>query len=259
MANDELQRMAVRLLADCDARTPGRLFARPVELTIPEAYELQGEVTRLREQRGEKVIGYKVGCTSKVVRDQLGVDEPIFGRLFDTGCWPCGVRLSYTRCANLAVEGELAVRLSTDLPASPLADEEYPEAIESVFPVIELHNYVLHRGPSAGPELIALGGMHAGFVLAEEATGSGLPDSWQGLSVRIDDMVVGTDPESGTLSGPIRSLRWLAARLAQFGLRLSRGQVILTGSPLQLYPVGPGSRITVEAPPLARTFAKIGA
>jgi 2-keto-4-pentenoate hydratase len=56
---------------------------------------------------------------------------------------------------------------------------------------------------------------------------------------------------------PIESLRWLAGRLAQLGLRICKGQVILTGSPMKLYPVAPGSRIVVEAPPLGATCVVI--
>ncbi|MGO9463313.1 MAG: 2-oxo-hepta-3-ene-1,7-dioic acid hydratase, partial [Isosphaeraceae bacterium] len=55
----------------------------------------------------------------------------------------------------------------------------------------------------------------------------------------------------------IESLRWLASRRAQFGLQLCKGQVILTGSPMKLYPVAPGSRIVVEAPPLGATCVEI--
>ena len=79
---------------------------------------------------------------------QLAVTEPIFGRIFDTECHPTGVRLASTRYANLAIEGELAIRLSRDLPGDPLPDQEYHGAIDSVFPVIELHHYVL---PVNGP------------------------------------------------------------------------------------------------------------
>ena len=98
------------------AETPGQTVRRSTPgLTPPEAYELQGEVARLRERRGETVIGFKVGCTSRPIQEQLGMDGPIFGRLFDTECHRSGVHLSYARYANLAVEGELAVRLSRDL------------------------------------------------------------------------------------------------------------------------------------------------
>ena len=79
---------------------------------------------------------------------QLGVKEPIFGRLFDTECFPSGVHLSCARYANLAVEGEMAVRLSKDLPSEPLSAKECREAIAEVFPVIELHHDVL---PGAWP------------------------------------------------------------------------------------------------------------
>src|SRR6516165_3790867 len=83
MLTVDLQTLAVRQLADFDARTPNRVFADPIELSIAESYEIQNEVALLRERRGEKIIGYKVGCTSPAIQEQLGIREPIFGRLFD--------------------------------------------------------------------------------------------------------------------------------------------------------------------------------
>jgi 2-keto-4-pentenoate hydratase len=258
MAKNELRRMALRMLADYDALTPGELFSRPVDLTIPEAYELQGAIARLREQRGEKIIGYKIGCTSKIIQNQLDVGEPIFGRLFDTGCFHSGVRLSHARFANLAVEGELAVRLSKDLAGSSSTEEECLGAIAAVFPVIELHHYVLHDARSPGPELIAGNGMHAGFVLAEELPRSGPSDLMHSLCIRINGVPVGAVEDSGTFASATGSLRWLAVRLAGMGLGLCQGQIILTGSPMPLFPVSAGSKVVVEATPLGRSWAEIG-
>ncbi len=252
----ELHRLATQQLADYDARTPNRLFSSPLGLNIAEAYELQHEVIRLREQRGEKTIGYKIGCTSRAIQQQLGIHEPIFGRIFDTGSFASGARLSRANYANLAIEGELAVRLAKDLSDAPLADEEYREAIESIFPVIELHDYVLRSPRPCCPELIASNGMHVGFVLAEQPC-IGPPARVQHLSIRINDQEVEGTEEPWTMNGPVACLRWLAARLGQRGLRLSRGQVILTGSPMRLYPVAPGSRIVVEALPLGRSCVEI--
>jgi 2-keto-4-pentenoate hydratase len=253
-----LQDLARRMLADYDAKTPGQFFAKPVRFTTGQAYALQAEIAGLREQRGEKVIGYKVGCTSKPIRNQLGVDEPIFGRIFDTGCFGSGSRLSHRHFANLAIEGELAVRLGKDLSGMAVSEQACREAIEAVFPVIELHQYVLHEASPLGPQLIVGNGMHAGFVLADdEPRYSGLMNILCTLSVRIDDAVVGMHPVSGSLAAPIWSLRWLADRLAPFGLRLCKGQVILTGSPMNLFPVGPGSRIVVEARPFGASCVEI--
>ncbi len=253
----DLHLLARRLLADYDAGIPGELFAEPIDLTIHQAYALQAEIARLREARGERVIGYKIGCTSPAVQSQLGIGEPIFAPLFDTGRHESGGRLSHARFANLAVEGELAVRLATDLSHSPATREADLEAIESIFAVIELHHCAL-RSPNPCPqELIARNGMHAGFVLAEQPRG-GPAVLVQDLTVLLNGEKVGVSDAPWTMAGPIASLGWLAARLAEHGLHLSRNQVVLTGSPLPLYPVGPGSRVVVEAPPLERVSIEIG-
>ncbi len=254
----DLDELAQRMLADYDSRTPGHSIGEPLNLKTAEAYALQAEIARLREQRGERVIGYKIGCTSRPIQVQLGVMEPIFGRLFDTECHPSGVRLPSARYANLAIEGELAIRLSQDLPRRPLSDEEYTGAIGSVFPVIELHHYVL---PQDGPPLAALiasGGMHAGLVIAvQETTCSGQVPTVKELDVTINDRLVGTTREPWTMGGPATALRWLTARLAERGLHLRRKHVILTGSALPLFPVKPGSRVVAEACPLGMSLVEI--
>jgi 2-keto-4-pentenoate hydratase len=255
---DAAPEMPLRMLADYDARTPGQSLGEPLDLTTAQAYALAAEVARLREERGEKVIGYKVGCTSKLIQAQLGVNEPIFGRLFDTECHPSGVYLSSPRYANLAVEGEMAVRLSKDLPLEPFSAEECRGAIAEVFPVIELHHYVLPGGWPAAQWLIASNGLHAGFVSAEAQTRcSGFATFPHSLTIRINEVVVGAIEDAASLTFPVESLRWLAGRLARFGLQLCEGEVILTGSPMKLYPVSPGSRIVVEAPPLGASCVAI--
>jgi 2-keto-4-pentenoate hydratase len=236
------------MLADYDVRTLGWCAQEPANLTTAEAYAIQSAIARLRERRGEHVIGYKVGCTSRSIQAQLGVSEPIFGRLFSTQCHPCGVRLSAARFANLAVEGELAVRLGEDVSGRSVEEDACRAAIAEVFPVIELHHYVLPAAWPRGAWLVASGGLHAGFVLpnadARRAGGA------RRLVVRINDSVVSDTEDAAVLTCPVQSLRWLAGRLADVGLGLERGQVILTGSPLPLFPVGPGSRVVVDAPPL---------
>jgi 2-keto-4-pentenoate hydratase len=247
------------MLADLDARTPGEHLRQGPDLPTEEAYALQEEVTRLRERRGEKVIGYKVGCTSPVIREQLGVAQPIFGRLFATGCFASGARLSHGDYACLAVEGELAVRLSGDLPGASASADECLGAVASVFPVIELHHYILPPGWSPGVWLVAGNGMHAGFVGASrELCCPGLADFRHRVHIQIDGITVESFADDDPIPGPIRSLRWLAGRLAELGLHLAAGQVVLGGSAMKLYLVAPGNRITVDAGPLGQSIATVG-
>ena len=258
MSDSDLTAWAKCVLSDLDARTPWRSFAPPETMTPELAYSLQGEVARLRAGRGERVIGYKLGCTSRVIQEQLGTGEPILGRIFDTGSFPDSSVLGHARFANLAIEGELAVRLASDLTCGKLDDGEYAAVVASVFPVIELHHYILPRDgrPLAG--LITSGGMHAGLVLPlEEKVCSGsIPDVVE-LEVSINDQIVGVTRTPWTMGSPAASLRWLAARLDKLNVCARRGDVILTGSPLPLFPVKPGDRITACARPLGRSSASV--
>jgi 2-keto-4-pentenoate hydratase len=258
MSHDELLRWADLVLADLDAMQPGRSFALPATTTTRDAYALQHEVVRLRERRGERVIGYKIGCSSRAIQQQLGASEPIFGRIFDTGCFASGARLSYARFADLAIEGELAIRLSRDLPGSPLPDDEYIAAIGSVFCVIELHHYGVMSSGGSLPALIATSGMHAGLVPSAELTCD--PRSVplvSELTVLINDEPVGSTSEPWSMGCPAAALRWLSQSLDQFGARLLRDQVILTGSVLPLFPVRPGARVVVAAQPLGCSMIEI--
>ncbi len=258
MSHDETAETARRLLDDQDALLPWRTFVPAVDLPPDRAYSLQAEVARLREGRGEKIIGYKIGCTSRAIQDQLGIREPIFARIFDTGCIPAASSIDHSAFANLAIEGELAIRLAVDLMPGLRAGDECEAAIASVFPVVELHHYVLPAGHHSVAALIASGGMHAGFVLPErEIADRGRVPDVVGLDVAINGERVGTTAEPWTMGGPPAVLRWLGARLAGTGLSLRRGQIILTGSPLPLYPVEPGSRVVVEALPLGHSSVTI--
>jgi 2-keto-4-pentenoate hydratase len=258
MLGEELTAWARCVLNDFDARTPWRSFTPPREMTSEQAYALQGEVARLRENRGEGVLGYKIGCTSPAIQEQFGIREPIFGRIFDTGCFLAGATLDHAGYANLGVEGELAIRLARDLPGRALSDDEYVGAIESIFPVIELHQYALPASCHPLAALIVSGGMHAGLILpVQEAMCSGGIPVVQEVEVTINGRLVGATSEPWTMGGPAASLRWLTSRLAQMDLQVRRGQVILTGSPLPLYPVDPGSRVTSLARPIGQTTVAI--
>ena len=134
--NTDVAQFAVRQLCDYDARTPGTLFSEGNLLSEEQAYAIQAEVCRLREHRGETVVGYKIGCTSPVIQQQLGIDRPVFGRLFATECHESGVELQTSQFAGLAIEGELAVRLSEDVPSDCDDGERILRCVGSVSPVI---------------------------------------------------------------------------------------------------------------------------
>ena len=76
------------------------MFAERLVLDVSQAYALQSAVAELRRRRGERIIGYKVGCTSPTIRAQLGIDHCVSGRLYDSEQHPSGAVLSRTRYAQ---------------------------------------------------------------------------------------------------------------------------------------------------------------
>ena len=255
-STSQITQWASRQLADYDAHNPGTIFAEGVVLNVAEGYAVQSAVAQLRRRRGERIVGYKVGCTSPKIRLQLQIDHCVTGRLYDSERHLSGAVLSRSNYANLAIEGELAVELSREPSESDFVGVGIPACVSRVVPVIELHNHVM-RGerPSAG-ELIAHNAIHAGFVAGagvdcHEVRGE------PSLAIFADDRLL------DACAGPIlvetisSSLKWLTQILRDRGEGLSAGQTVLTGSIPSLVPIREACHVRVDAPPCGVVEAQI--
>jgi len=246
----DIEQLARRQLADYDRHDPGRVFeGYSIPMSVDDAYALQMAVAHLREERGERVAGYKIGCTSQTLQAQLGIDRPVFGCVFATETHSSGVVLDPGRFDGLAIEGEFAVRIATDVPDAKWLQTHPHEAISSGFAVIELHNYVFRNTPHKVQELIGNNALHAGVVLpaSEPPLSDPLVLLDSSVTVSKDGAILGTASGRALPEGPFGSVVRLAEHLARFGRFLRRGQIVLTGSPLPLYPVAAGDLIDVSS------------
>ncbi len=247
------------MLADYDAHHPNEIFAErgPGWLTLEDAYAVQHAVAKLRLARGEQCLGYKVGCVGPAIQKQLGLPQPVRGYLWASEQHVSGCPLDATRFANLAAEGELALRLRCDVPTGTTRGVDLFACVERWFPVLELHNAVF-RGPvPTSQELIAGNAMHAGYVLPadrqEDAAGGA--ESAQSLDalrhaqihVALDGVIVETTSATELPGGPLGSLRWLVASLIPRNETLRANMLVLTGSPGRLFPIRPGMTLAVES------------
>jgi 2-keto-4-pentenoate hydratase len=233
---EALQALADRQWRDYRARQPGTCFADPdFVLSLDGAYELQDAVAKLRIAAGDRLIGYKLGCTGPGTVQQFGMQGPIRGCLFESEIRRHGDAVNFEDFANLAIEGEMAVRIAPD------------GTIAAAFPVIELHHFVFRGARKTLPELVANNGLNGGFVLPHDGwlSSKACTERKGTLSVRINSDLVA----SGTLwsmSGGIESsLTWLRRHLADVGAGLLPGHVVLAGTPLGLYPARRGDRVAV--------------
>lgn len=256
----QIQGWAARQLTDYDSQQPGTLFSEGVTLDVAQAYELQAAVTQLRLDRGERVVGYKVGCTSPTIRNQLGIDHCVTGRLYDTEQHASGAELARGQFANLAVEGELAVELSREPQENDFAEGSIPACVARVFPVIELHNHVMRGDRLSAGELIANNAIHAGVVAGAGVSPDDIPA--QDLSASAELAIFANDRPLEACAGPDliqtinSSLKWLTEVMRERGDRLIAGHIILTGSIPSLIPVNEDCNIRVDAPPFGSVEAR---
>jgi 2-keto-4-pentenoate hydratase len=209
-------------------------------MTLNEAYRRQME-------RADALAGHKAGCVSPAMQAQLGIDRPVFGRVYAAEVYRAGVRLEFHHYDGLAIEGEIAVRLACDVPDPKWLAGCAIEAVASAFVVIELHHYAQRETALNAPELIASNCIHAGVVLPEEEPA--LQDARvlvdEPVSVYRNSELLGVAGGDVLPGGPLASVARLAEHLEQYGQHLRQGQIVLTGSPLPLYRVAVGDRIDV--------------
>jgi 2-keto-4-pentenoate hydratase len=226
--------IAARQWRDYRAGTPGTCFEDPsLMLGLDGAYAVQDEVTHLRVAAGDRVVGYKVGCTGPGTTAQFGMAGPIRGTLFASEIRRCGETLSTRAFANPAIEVEMAVVIGKD------------GAARAAFPVIELHNFVFRRPRKSLEELIANNGLNAGIVLPPEPwlSGTGSLVGHGSLCVSLDGRLLGSGGLWPMPGGAEASVTWLRHHLAAHARELAAGDIVLTGTALDLYPVDRGGHV----------------
>jgi len=257
----EVGALAARQLEDYDAHQPGMLFAEGCVLDVLQGYELQHAVAKLRFQRGERLIGYKVGCTSSAIQEQLKISHRVRGFLFDTEQYESGVALARQSFDNLAIEGELAIELSREPREEDFADHLLPPCISRIFPVIELHNHVMRGQRASAGELIANNAIHAGFISGKGGlTPSHFSETmFDGarLEIFLNNQLLGRCEGQLLLETVCSSLKWLWHELLQSGEQLHAGQIVLTGSVPNLFPVVDECYIRVESVPFGDVSAEV--
>ncbi len=241
MDTTDLSVAARRQLDDYDRRNPGSAFVDgSIDWSLNDAYRVQAAVAALREQRGEAVAGFKIGCVSSVIRDQLDIPHPVIGHVFQSEIHESGAVLPAKRFSGLAVEGEFAVNIAEDIPDAEAA-ANYPERYaRNLLPVIELHNARSRLEKRTAVELVANNALHAGIVAPPADSALPLRDAYP-LSISINRKLRGR-----ASANPLATLPELVERLAVVGKQIKKGQIALTGSPLPLYPLAPGDTVAVE-------------
>lgn len=245
---DRLEPFADAFLGFHRGQEDPRGLATPIgSLSLDDAYEIQRRVIEARTAAGERVVGYKVGCTSRAIRRQFGLTEPICGRLTSPHVYLGETTLDWHAFHHPAVEPEFVLVIGRDLTDEVGEASSLRDAIDSVSPGIELHNYRFRLGEPTSQELIASNGLHAGLVVGDCKIGArDLDMEIEGVGLFVNGVVADSGIGAEIMGGPLESLRWLVNHLVRRGEALRAGQLVIPGSPVGLIPVQPGDRVSAR-------------
>tara|TARA_B100001093_G_scaffold94126_1_gene86311 strand:+ start:243 stop:1025 length:783 start_codon:yes stop_codon:yes gene_type:complete len=254
LSQKELDIFAKRILEDYDAKNPSTIFKEKIKLSNKDALYIQSNVTKLRLNRGEEVIGYKIGCVLKDTQKKMGFTQPAWGSLWNSELHSNATILNKKDYSNPAMEAEFGIKLNRDLKPELSSFDYILESIEGIYPLIEIHNLVFHGNEPYGAELLANNAIHAGVILGSEAK---LPKNKIETDLKLvyDKEVIDEWTNKIWPFDMLSEVEWLIKEQAKVNNILKKGNLILTGA--YGFPVAINEKKLVEV--TSSVFGKVKA
>lgn len=207
------------------------------DMSIEDGYAIQAAWMKLKESEGRKIIGRKVGLTSRAMQEAMKINEPDFGTLLDDMLFENGATIPASDFIDPRIEVEITFVLKDDLFGDDLTIEDVLAATDYVVPSLELIAARSHRvDPETGYtrkvyDTISDNAANAGIVVGDKKVNPSEVDlRWAGAILYRNGIVEETGLGAGILDHPARGIIWLAKRFAPHGIKLEAGQYIMSGS-----------------------------
>ncbi len=228
--------------------TVAPLTSRFSDISIEDAYHISLRLLQRRLEAGEKVIGKKIGLTSKAVQNMLKVNQPDFGYLTDAMAFSQGQEMPISeRLIQPKAEGEIAFILKKDLMGPGITSADVLAATECVIPCFEVVDSRIENWQIRIQDTVADNASCGLFILGDQAVDPRKLDLRTcGMVVEKNGEIISTGAGAAALGGPVNCVTWLANTLGQFGIALKAGEVILSGSLVPLEPVKAGDFLSVS-------------
>lgn len=224
------------------------LTEREPGISIDDAYYISLQMLERRiKDDGETVIGKKIGVTSKVVQDMLGVPQPDFGFLTSKMLYQDGAEI--TIAGNLIqprAEGEIAFKLKKDLVGPGVTEEDVLSATEYVTPCFEIVDSRIEDWKIKIEDTVADNASCGVFVLGSDKIDPKDIDLCAvEMTVYKNDKYLSEGLGSAVLGNPLTAVAWLANTLSSYDIPLRSGEIILSGSLVPLESVRAGDKMSL--------------
>lgn len=219
----------------CEAETKvvqiDSLTGQNPDVTIEEAYEIQLLNIKKRVEAGEKIIGMKIGITSRGMQQLLGVFEPDYGHLMDNMLLENQGELPVSELLQPKVEGELAFVLKEELKGPSVTAEDVIAATDYVSPSLEIVDSRIKDWKIKLCDTIADNGSSARLVLGDtKADPKEVDMLLTGMAFYKNDTFINSGVFEEVSGNPAGSVAWLVNKLSEFNITLPAGSIVLSGA-----------------------------
>ncbi|MFE7356164.1 2-keto-4-pentenoate hydratase [Streptomyces sp. NPDC057543] len=248
MLTDSHRQQAARTLRSAEhSVTPvAPLTETFLGIDAEDAYEIQLLNIRRRLDAGAEVRGHKVGLSSPVMQQMMGVDEPDYGHLLDDMELRPETPVSAARYCYPRIEVEVGFVLGADLPGENCTEADVLAATERVVPALELIDSRILDWRIRIADTIADNASAAGYVIGEGRDPHELDLKAIDARLTSGGELLAEGRSDAVLGDPVVSVAWLARTVARFGVPLKKGHVVLPGSCTRAVDVAAGATFTAE-------------
>lgn len=243
---------AVRILLDAERtkQQAVQLSTTFPELTIEDSYAISTAVAKHKEAEGSKLIGHKIGLTSKAMQASSQIDEPDYGHLFDYMMLADGAKVRFADYCVPRVELELSFVLASSLRGPGVGLLDVLRATEYVVPSIEIIDARV-QNPRKITDTVADNGAGAGIVIGGRPVRPMDVDlRWVGGIMYRNGEIEETGLAAGVLGHPALAIAWLANKVGRFGTVLEPGHIMLSGSFIRPVFANQGDTLQADFGPL---------
>ena len=217
------------------------------ELSMEEAYEVQAMLVEDRIKKGERIIGWKVGATSRAVMDQLKINEPILGCMTSHSYYSAVREVKASDFCRLAVEGEIAFVMGKPLRGPGITHADVILATSGVMGAVELVDCRVKDWKITTSEAVADNACHAGIILGPFMKPiSGFDLTQEGVVLTKNGRILASACGVEALGNPLNVVAWLANKLSEFDKEIHAGEIVSTGSLTEFFFVEPGDVVDVS-------------
>ncbi len=233
--------------AEAERTTIPLLTARYPEMTVEDSYAVQKVWVQRGLDAGRRLVGRKIGLTSKVMQQATGITEPDYGAIFDDMVYETGAVIPFDRFSNVRIEVELAFVLGAPLEGPDVTLFDVLDATTYVVPALEILSSRIEMTGRTIVDTISDNAAMGGMVVGGRPVAADAVDlRWVGALLYRNETIEESGLAAAVLNHPAAGVAWLANKLAQHGSRLEAGEIVLAGSFTRPMWVEPGDTVHAD-------------